>query len=266
MRSTFRYLRLIGAFARASAQNELAHRANFWISLLHSLLNLGTGVLGLIVLFSQVEMVRGWNLPATLALLGVYLVIGALRRLFIGPSLDALAGMDGEIWTGKFDFTLLRPIDVQFLASFRYWQPLALIDLALGLGVLGTATVQLEQSLTLARLTTFLLALTIGVTILYAILLSLSALVLWSPGFLFTWAFDALFQMARYPVGLYPGWLRLILTWVIPVGIMTTVPAQALTGELSVGMLTSSAALATALFISASALFRFGLRRYASAS
>ena len=41
-----RYLRLAGKFARASAQDELAYRANFWISLLHSLLNLGTGLLG----------------------------------------------------------------------------------------------------------------------------------------------------------------------------------------------------------------------------
>ena len=86
-----RYLRLVGLCARASAQQELAHRANFFISLLHSLLNLGTGVLGLVVLFGQVESVRGWDFASTLALLGVYLTIGALRQLFIGPSLDALA-------------------------------------------------------------------------------------------------------------------------------------------------------------------------------
>ena len=260
------YLRLIGSFARASAQNELAYRANFWVSLLHSLLNLGTGVLGVLVLFGQVETVRGWDLPATLALLGVYLTVGALRNLFIGPSLDALAGMDGEIWTGTFDFSLLRPVDPQFLASFRHWRPLALVDLALGLGVLGTAAVQLGQSLSLARLSIFMIALGAGVTILYAILLAFSALVLWSPGFLFTWVFDSLFQMARYPVGLYPGWLRLVLTWVVPVGVMTTIPAQALTGALSAEVLMGSLALAVALLIGSSALFRLGLRRYASAS
>jgi len=54
---------------------------------------------------------------------------------------------------------------------------------------------------------------------------------------LFTWVFDGIFQMVRYPVGLYPGWLRLVLTWVVPVGVMTTVPAQALTGDLLSGVL-----------------------------
>jgi ABC-2 type transport system permease protein len=261
-----RYVRLTGQFARASVQNELAYQANFWISLLHSLLGLVTGVLGVVVLFDQVETIHGWDLPSTLALLGVYLALSALRDLFLGPSLEALAGMDGEIWSGTFDFTLLRPVNAQFLASVRHWRPFALVDLVLGVGVLAVAVVQLGQALTPARLAAFLLTLIVGVTILYAILLTFTALTLWSPGFLFTWLFDGLFRMARYPVGLYPGWLRIVLTWVVPVGVMTTVPAQALAGTLPAGMLPGSVLLAVALFLGASALFRSGLRRYASAS
>jgi len=261
-----RYLRLVYRFAQVSVQNEMAYRVNFWISLLYSALNLGTGVLGIVVLFGQIESIRGWSLPSALALLGVYLLLGALRRLFIGPSLESLAGMDGEIWSGKFDFTLLKPVDVQFLASVRYWRPLALIDLVLALGVLGVSMARLHAVLTLPRLAAFVAALFAGVMILYAILLAFSALVLWSPGFLFTWLFDAFFQMARYPVGLYPGWLRLVLTWIVPVGVMTTLPAQALTGDLSIGALVGGLALAAALFAGASLLFRLGLRRYASAS
>src|SRR5215469_10575333 len=67
------YLRLIKSFMRASIQAELAYHANFFISLLHSVLNLGTGVLGLVVLFSQVGALHGWDFSATLALLGTYL-------------------------------------------------------------------------------------------------------------------------------------------------------------------------------------------------
>jgi ABC-2 type transport system permease protein len=251
---------------RASMQRAVAYRTNFWISLLNSFLNLGTGVLGVVVIFAQVETVRGWCLPATLALLGVYLTLSALRALVFGPSLDALAGMDGELWTGQFDFTLLRPVDVQFQASLRHWRPLALLDLILGLGVVMVAAVQLRMSLTVGRILAFVIALSAGLTILYAILLVFTALLFWNPGFLFTWAFNAIFQLARYPVGLYPGWLRLILTWIVPVGVMTTIPAQALTGQLTWEVLIGSAVLAITLLIGASLLFRKGLRRYASAS
>jgi ABC-2 type transport system permease protein len=261
-----RYIRLIVQFVRASLQQEIAYRANFFINILNTLLNFVTGLLGLVVLFGQVEAVNGWSFAATLALLGVYLTLGALRRLFIGPSLDSLAGMEGDIWTGTFDFTLLRPVDVQFLVSFRQWQPLALLDLALGLGTLGVAAARLGAALTLAQLASFVIALAAGVTILYAILLAFAGLVVWSPGFLFTWVFDALFQMARYPVGIYPAWLRLALTWVVPVGVMTTIPARAFSGDLPGTTLLGAVVFAGAAFCGATVFFRAGLRRYASAS
>jgi ABC-2 type transport system permease protein len=261
-----RRLRLLCGFARSSAQNEMAHRANLGIAVLHSIVSLGTGVLGLLVLFGQVQAVRGWDLPSTLALLGVYQIVSAVRGLCIGPSLESLAGADGEIMTGRLDYTLLRPVSTQFLASFRCWKPLTLLDLALGLGVLAASMAGLGKVLTVGNAVSFLVALAAGIVVLYSILLGLTALTLWSPGFLFTWAFDALYQMARYPVGIYPGWLRLALTWIVPVGIMTSVPAQALSGGLSAGMLAASVALAAALCAGASLLFRRGLRRYAGAS
>jgi ABC-2 type transport system permease protein len=93
-----------------------------------------------------------------------------------------------------------------------------------------------------------------------------AGLVFWSAGFLFTWVFDGLFQMVRYPVGLYPGWMRLVLTWVVPVGVMTTVPAEALSGDLPMKTFVGSVILAIVLVIGASVVFQSGLRRYASAS
>lgn len=260
------HLRLLKAFVVSALQNVLAYRLNLWISLLHALLNVGTGVLGVWVLFEQVHSVRGWTFPATLALLGVYLTLSALRGLVFGPSLDALAGLEGEIHSGNFDFMLLRPVNVQFLASFRHWRPLALLDLALGLGVLGVAIARLGPALAPLHIVSFLIALGAGLGVLYAILLAFAALAFWSPGFMFTWLFDSFLDLGRYPLGLYPGWLRLVLTWIVPVGVITTVPAQALAGGLDLFTLAGSVALAVLLLLAASILFRVGLRRYAGAS
>jgi len=260
------YLRLIGLFARTSFQEEAAYRANFYLNLMYSLLNLATGVLGVAVLFNQVQTVNGWDFNGTLALLGVYLTVGALRNLVIGPSLDALAGMDGEVWSGRLDFTLIRPVDTQFLTSFRKWRLFSLFDMGLGLGVLGIASARIGIGWAPERWLAFLGGLIAGGAILYAILLAFTALVFWGPGVMFIWVFDGVFQMARYPLGLYPGWLRLILTWVLPVGIITTVPTGALTGVTSSAMLAGMIALAVVLVIASSVLFRFGLRQYKSAS
>jgi ABC-2 type transport system permease protein len=140
------YLRLIDQFLRASIQEEVSYRANFWINLLHSLLNLATGVLGIYVLFAQIEKLNGWGFPETLMVLGVYLTVQALRNLFIGPSLDALAGMDGEVWSGNLDFTLIRPVNIQFLASFRRWHIFSLFVTARR-GILVYACLELNAVL-----------------------------------------------------------------------------------------------------------------------
>lgn len=261
-----RIFALIARFIQASFQEEAAYRSNFAIRLFASLLNLATGVLGILVVYGQVEDIRGWDLPSTLALLGVYLSVSALRSLFIGPGLEALAGMDGEIWSGAFDYTVLRPVNTQFLVSVRKWRVFALFDLLLGLGVLSAAVARLQVTLSLVQVGAFLMSLLAGVLILYAILLSFAALIFWSPGVLFTWIFDGLFQLSRFPLGMYPGWIRLALTWVVPVGVITTFPAQALTGALSYQNLLAALLLALLLAAAASVLFRLGLRRYASAS
>jgi ABC-2 type transport system permease protein len=261
-----RALRLILRFLQASWKEETMYRANFGISLLNSLLNLATGVLGIQVVFGAVQTIQGWDQSSTLALLGVYLTVSALRSLFIGPSLDSLAGMDGEIWSGAFDFTVLRPVNTQFLASFRKWRLFSFFDLLLGVGVLAVAILQLRAQIGLAQALAFLLALAVGIAILYAILLAFAALVFWSPGVLFTWIFNGLFQLARYPLGVYPGWLRLVLTWVVPVGVITTFPVQALLGLLSPAALIASLGVAVLLNVGAALLFHVGLRRYASAS
>ncbi len=260
------YIRILALFLRVSVQEEMAYRANFFISLLQSLLDLSVGVLSIVILFSQINTIHGWNFAATLALLGTYLMISAIRAIVIGPSFKLLAGLDGDIWTGRFDFMLLRPLPVQFLASFRRWRVLPTIDLFLGIGVVVIATTKLAQVLTPLHVLTFLISLLAGMLILYAILLFFASCVFWSPGFLFTWVFDGIFQMARYPLGLYPGWARLILTWIIPVGVMTTVPAQALTGDISFITLAGTVTIAIVLVIGASVLFQTGLRRYSSAS
>lgn len=261
-----RFLRLISEFIKVSLKEESAYRVNFAISLLTSLLTVASAALGIAVVFGQTEDVQGWTYASTLVVLGVYLMVNALRGLFISPGLESLAGMDGEVWSGRFDFSLLRPVDTQFLVTFRKWRLFSLIDLLFGIVVTGIAIFRMHAAVSLWQILLFGVLLCSGTVMLYAILLIFSAMVFWSPGVLYTWVFNGLFQLARYPLSMYPGWLRFILTWIIPVGIITTFPVQALTGELSMKILFIGIGLAIALVILASWLFRRALTHYSSAS
>lgn len=258
--------RLIKSFMRASLQQDLAYRANFWINLLHSLLNLVVAIAAIMILFSQIENLNGWSFSSTLGVMAVYLIISAIRSLFIGPSLETLVGMGQEIWNGNFDFSLIRPVNTQFLVTFRIWRFFSLLDLFLGTGVLIYAATQSTDPISWTNWLLFALTLIAGTLIIYSLLLGLSALAFWSPGFMITWVFDALFQLARYPIGIYPTLVRILLTWVIPIGLITTIPAQALSGQIGIGMVSLSLLTSGLILVASSWLFSKGIRRYHSAS
>jgi len=259
-------LSLIKSFVRVSVLQDMAYRANFWVDLLNSLLNLVVSITAIYILFQQITELNGWGFSATLGLVGVYLIVSALRGLFIGPSLEALVGMGQEVWSGNFDFTLLRPINTQFFVTFRIWRLNALLDLFLGMLVITFSVLLSATPIPFWDWLLFAIALIASVLTLYALLLAFSSLVFWSPGFLFTWVFDTLFQLARYPVGIYPPALRFLLTWIIPVGLITTIPAMALSGKTQTITVVIAVLVAILLFGAASWLFQKGIRRYHSAS
>jgi ABC-2 type transport system permease protein len=77
---------------------------------------------------------------------------------------------------------------------------------------------------------------------------------------------SSLYQVGRWPVGIYPSWLRLILTILVPVAFAVTIPSEALTGRLSLSTLTLATALTAVIFTISHAIWRLGLRNYAGAS
>ena len=44
--------------------------------------------------------------------------------------------------------------------------------------------------------------------------------------------FDGVYLTGRFPVGIYPTWLRLSVTFLVPIGFAITVPAEAVTSRL----------------------------------
>jgi ABC-2 type transport system permease protein len=62
------------------------------------------------------------------------------------------------------------------------------------------------------------------------------------------------------------GWVKAVLTVVVPVAFTTTFPAQALLGQLEGWLGIAAIGLAAGLFLVASAFWRYALRYYTGAS
>lgn len=258
------YFRLLWLYIRLGALNELEYRANFFIQLFEALVSLGTALAGLGVVFAHTSTLAGWRADELLALLGVYFLVGGLISFVIQPSMQRLME---DVRLGTLDFTLTKPEDSQLLVSVRQVQIWKLLDVVLGVGVLATALVRLGASVGAQQALVFGAALLAGGAIVYSFWLILATSTFWFvrvDNILVI--FESMYQAGRWPVGIYPPWLRAVLTFLVPVTFAVTVPAEALVGRLDATTLLGAAALAAALLALSRWFWRFGVRRYSGAS
>ncbi len=258
------YLRLLVAFLRVSIIGEIAYRVNFIWQLFQSILSLIVSLGGLSVIFSYADTLGGWRPEEILALVGVYFLVGGMIRLIIQPGMEQLIE---SVRDGTLDFTLTKPEDAQVIISIGRVDIWRLIDIVLGLGVLAAALIGLGGKIGGWQAGMFILMLVAGAIIIYSFFLILATLSFWFvrvENILVV--FHSMYEAGRWPVSLYPGWLRYALTFVVPVAFATTVPTEALTGRLAWETSLVAVVLAVVLLMLSRVFWKFGLRRYSGAS
>jgi ABC-2 type transport system permease protein len=257
-------LRLFAVYMRINVLGELAYRVNFYVQLFQSVVGLATALAGLVVVFAYTDNLNGWTPEEMLALVGVYLMVGGLIGLVIEPSLEQFIT---SVRDGTLDFTLTKPEDAQFLVSVQTVNVWRVIDVVMGAAVLISALMRLGQKVGLWQAFTFVVMTLAGLVIIYSFWLMLATLAFWFvrvENILVI--FQSMYEAGRWPVSIYPGWLRFSLTFVVPVAFATTMPAEALTGRLSPQVLLGALALAAVLAGMSRIVWRVGVRHYSGAS
>jgi ABC-2 type transport system permease protein len=258
------FLRLFGVFFRVNVMGELAYRVNFFWQLFQSILSLGMSLAGIAVIFSYTDTLGGWRPDEVLVLVGVYLLVGGIIGLVIQPGMERLIE---SVRDGTLDFTLTKPEDTQLIVSIQRIEIWQFIDIVLGLAVLATALIRLGENVGGWQAAAFVLMLLTGAVIIYSFFLILATLSFWFVRVENILAiFQSMYEAGRWPISLYPGWLRYGLTFVIPVAFATTVPAEALTGRLNWETLLGAVILAVILFTVSRAFWLVGLRHYSGTS
>lgn len=258
-----RVLRLVGIHLKVTVLNEAQYRANFFLSLFQSMMTVGTGLLVLTLVYSRVSELNGWTKPELLVLLGVFTALGGVMRMVFKPNIRQLID---DMREGKMDYVFTKPVDGQLLVSIRrleLWQGVDILTGAvlLGVGLSGTHSVGLVETVMFAG------ALLLGTVMIYSLLMMLGTTAFWFvQSHQIMEFFDSIWQAGRWPVGVYPGWLRVSLTLVVPIGFSITAPAEAVTSRLSGTSLLGMAALSAFLCVVARWYWRFGLRHYTGAS
>jgi ABC-2 type transport system permease protein len=245
--------------------NVVQYRADFFFQLVSLSLNLGSALLGLVVIFRQTDELAGWSQNELIALVAVQFMVLGLIGLVIQPSMGQL--MQG-IRLGTLDFLLMKPADSQVLASVSKVNVASLANLMAGLVVLTLALIRLGDSVSMGEAAVFVVVLLAGTLIIYGFLLMLSTCAFWFVRLdNILVIFETMFGTAgSWPVTMYPQWMRMTLTFIIPVAFAITIPAQTLTGRMNATSVLGTLALAVAFTLVARWFWRFGLKHYTGAS
>jgi ABC-2 type transport system permease protein len=266
-----RYGRVIVMFLRNSLIREMSFRGNFLIEVVTNAFWFAAQLVFFSLIFGNVREVNGWSRHEFFAFMATGMIINTLIEAFFMPN---CANFSELIRTGNLDFALLKPIDTQFLISFEKLDMGALCHLLLPVGLLSYALVELGRPIGPLDVAMYAGLIVMGVAFFYSLMIVLASTSIWfgrNQGLYEFWFYITIF--ARYPRNIYGGsmagdLLRLMFSYVLPILLVVTVPAQVLLGKaLEPSWITLVTAASAGLGLYASRLvFHRALRSYASAS
>lgn len=244
--------------------NEFQYRINFFVQVFQSGLALATGLVGLWLVFNQTSDLAGWSAAELLAVMGVHITMGGVIQMIIQPNMGKL--MD-DVRQGTLDYALTKPADSQLLVSIREIRIWSFVDIVVGAIVLGVSVAQLERGVGWFDAIGFAVALVLGAVMIYCFWLILTTTafrVVRVENILEL--FQGVYQAGRWPVGVYPLWMRSSLTFLIPVAFAVTVPAESLTSRITTGTFVGAIVFTTVLVVVTRVIWKTGLKYYSGAS
>lgn len=259
-----RYLRLLLAALRVSLALGMQYRWEFIVDGALSLVWIAISIAPLYVAFFNRPPIHGWTYEGALVVIGWFTLLKGVLDGAVNPSLIAVVG---RIRDGTLDFTLLKPADAQFLVSTAKFEVWKVVDVAAGIGIFVWAFTRMQRAPLPSHVALSAALLASATLVLYSMWILVIAAAFWVVRLdNLTYLFNSVLDFARWPVTIFKGALRFAFTFIIPLALMTTYPAEALLGTLAPKTAALSIAFSFAFAAAARFVWTRAIAHYTSAS
>ena len=263
IRALFKHLRIWRSLLKMNWMESLEYRLNFFSRIVVEVLWYGTQLSIFEVLYTHTNSIAGWEIQHIRVFMGTLFLSDCIWMMFFHENFDNFSRL---VKKGELDLILTKPVNAQFMVSVRKANLVYFTNMILVLGYLVWAIQRLETPPPLFNYVKYLFLLFWGLWITYSCRMFFAALTLRihdANSLTYTWY--QFYRLGTRPHALYPSWLRLVVTFVLPVGLIASVPASNLLFE-SDRMLYLSPIVAFFFFYLARRAWLWGLRSYSSAS
>lgn len=258
------YFRLLRRFWAMNLARETHYRANFFSIVIVGVFEAIITLFPMFLLYSYTDSLRGWSAGETIALTGLFRMGLAIYMMVAG---NGLAQLSEEINEGKLDLLLIRPVNTQFMITFRYVSLPQLSNVAIGALIFGIGLSRSPIQFSLIGWLQALILFACGLVLVTSAISAGSYLAFRTTTIEgLPWVLYDGMEMGRYPVSFYPFGARIVLTWIMPVAFITTVPIESMRGDRSWAGMVGAIAFTTAALVALRWWWNTNVKHYSSAS
>lgn len=259
-----RYLRLVLYFLQFSFSKAMVFRLDFFFRIGMDIIYYAVNILFYQVIYAHTALIGGWREEQMMIFVGAFLLIDAISMTLFSNN---LANISTFVNRGDLDYYLIRPVSSLFFLSLRDFAVDSFINLMMAIGILTVALFRYSGPLSAGLVLLFIIMLFIGAYLRYLVRLVTIIPVFWLQS---NSGLEMMFyhcaRLLERPDTIYTGWFRVVLTTVLPFGLMASFPARILFDGFQWGIVLQLIGV-TAVFNVAVLLFwHRGLRSYSSAS
>ena len=262
-RGVTRYWRIYRTFFVSSFARELEFRANFVAKILQNALWIFFFLAILYVAYQNTNQIAGWTQGDALILAATVFLMNAFANAFF----FSLSEIPQQVRMGTLDFVVTKPIDSQFWVSTRRFNFDQIGTLVAGVVMVAVGIGSAHLSPSPVQWLGYLVLVASALALFYAFNLALMTTGIWLVRVDNLWVLsESIVQVARYPLDIYNSGLQRLLTFAVPLGLLSTIPARQLVRGFDPAMVALGVAWAGVSLVLARLFWRFALRHYSSAS
>lgn len=256
-----RYLKIWWMLTRNSFSIVLGHRGSLLIFFTGKILRFTFFLIFLFFLIEGAKNLAGYSANQVIFFFLTFNVVDVLSQFLFRE----VYRFRSKVISGDFDLTLVKPLNPLFISLMGgadivdFFTILPLAWLIIHFGSLLDPSIVAVGFYLLLIVNSILIASAFYITVISfgIITLEIDHTVM---------IFRDLESLARFPVDIYGKPLQVVLTYLVPIGIMITVPAKALMGLISPWGVVGSFVIGIAAMYVSLRFWNFALTKYTSAS
>ena len=259
-----RYLLLWYSFFKNSLTRDMEFKANFLGGLFVDMVFYGIQFFFFSIIYSYVEALGVFTREDVMIFLVVTFLVDTFYMFFFSGN---LFNLNRWMVRGELDFFLLKPVNSQFMVSFRFIKTYAITSLIILTTLLTILVLSYSKPIGIINMVAFIISFLMGTILWYSVDFIISSSCFWFKNFTVAgWLSHEVLKFSTRPDSIYTGLLRKMLFSVIPMVLIASIPTRTLLYGPNIGYLSWQFIIAAIFILCTRLIWRRGLLRYESAS